>query len=94
MISEEYLKESNSKLKPCPFCGGTAKITKDLVICDWFADDVKPFAISVGCNDCLATFIFAPSDTSTTDELIKTATKYWNRRTTKRRKSNENTNPS
>lgn len=62
---------NNTSLKPCPFCGGTAKIAKDLVIYDWFADNAKPFAICVGCSNCHAMFIFAPSDQDTIDGLIK-----------------------
>jgi len=71
------------------FCGGMAEIKTDLLVCDWSDCDVNHFAISVECSKCYAMIIFAPSDTETKDDLIKTATKYWNKRTTKRRKSNE-----
>lgn len=56
-----------SKLKPCPFCGGEAHISKD----DGY--------YTIRCSKCPADFgrYWFPSGNRKKDEMIKT----WNRRT-------------
>lgn len=57
-----------TKLKPCPFCGGEARISKRLLT-SHIGSDMKPFVI---CKECLGRSAYLDNE--------QEAIEVWNRR--------------
>ena len=60
---------TETKLKPCPFCGGEAKVY------------IEDKAVSIGCSKCLCGTAWM-NGASTTEKKIEVAAQDWNRRIT------------
>lgn len=72
----------NEELKPCPFCGGIAKIKESLSDCKWLSATMRRNAVGIGCVNCCAMFLFRPySRTLSREKAKENAVKAWNRRT-------------